>query len=167
MEILSLENLFQQRPEGASVLIEDRDGAVDRMRSLAEASRVIFRLLDGDRCENATRFLDRLGTVMELTPFGKNWDALDECMRDREFRPRESTVLVIQHADRVLVRHPSRVRMIWKGIMHTAAQGRSVSGYAHFEASYPYPPLWTIMAFDDFRLAAQYEDSPWVTKLIS
>lgn len=93
--------------------------------------------------------------------FGRNWDAFDECMRDREIVPREATMMLVDGSFRILrMTDPLMV-----SIIESVSEGRAGSGYADSDS--PYPPLWIVL---NFETSAQAEsclrDAPGITRLM-
>lgn len=63
---------------------------------------------------------DALASALELPDyFGRNWDALDECLRDRE----EPVTLVVRNASARWERDPEELRMLID-VWLSAAEGR-------------------------------------------
>jgi RNAse (barnase) inhibitor barstar len=63
--------------------------------------RVVF--LDGSRIETKLEFLDAVAAALSFPDyFGRNWDALDECLRDMT----EPTILEWADAERFAVADP-------------------------------------------------------------
>lgn len=69
-------------------------------RTAAEQGFRVF-LLDGTRIVDKASFLATIAEAMAFPGyFGRNWDALDECLGDLEWVPAAGYVLVYDHFDR-------------------------------------------------------------------
>ncbi len=117
------------------------------------------RVIDGRDMDREASLMRILNSVLGLPEyFGHNWDALDECLADREFEPRVPTVLVIHHAEGVLRQGSIAQRRIFAEIVNGISGGKSASNYANMPVAYP--ALWLVMAFsnqagmDDFLAMA-------------
>src|SRR5947207_780151 len=91
-------------PSGAVLVTSlDQDQLADLRRSLPAG--VVQRVLDGIRCPTEGRFFRRIAKALQLPSyFGHNWDALDECLCDRDFEPRAATALIVEHCEHLLQR---------------------------------------------------------------
>jgi hypothetical protein len=96
-----------------------------------------------DREASVMRTLNNVLGLPEY--FGHNWDALEECLCDREFYPRVPTVLVIHHAEGLLRLGSLAEKRIFAEIVNSISEGKRGSNYANMP--HPYPPLWLVMAF--------------------
>ena len=77
--------------------------------------------------------------------FGHNWDALDECLCDRDFEPRAATALIVEHCEHLLQRARQGRRRILFQILNRVAAGRQESNY--WEPDDPYEPFWVVLNF--------------------
>lgn len=65
--------------------------------------RTAIRLLRGANMERREGFYNELGAALQLPLyFGKNWDALDECLADLEWLPADAYLLFFADAPSVL-----------------------------------------------------------------
>ena len=68
----------------------------------------VVRTLDGRRGRTKRALLDELGRVLEFPAhFGRNWDALEDCLTDLGWLPGAGYWLVVLAADRLLPRDPA------------------------------------------------------------
>jgi RNAse (barnase) inhibitor barstar len=64
-------------------------------------------LIEGDRVGDAGELMDALAVGFSFPDyFGRNWDAVDECLRDLSWLPAEGYVLVVRDADDLWRREP-------------------------------------------------------------
>lgn len=64
-------------------------------------------ILDGRRCPTKAALLEELARVFEFPPhFGRNWDALEDCLTDLTWRPGAGYWLFVYAADRLLADDP-------------------------------------------------------------
>ncbi len=76
--------------------------AADARLLSEEASKKGFKVwkLDGRRMRDDASVFDHFSEVMEFPDyFGRNWDAMDECLRDMDWAPHKAHLLVISDAD--------------------------------------------------------------------
>ncbi len=63
----------------------------------------VVKVVDGSDCKNRSDLFIEFYRLFEFPAyFGRNWDALDECITDLEWMPGEGYVLVVKNADRLL-----------------------------------------------------------------
>jgi hypothetical protein len=95
-----------------TVLTQERNSGVYRFDSRAaieslkkEASKQGWRLfdLDGRKIRDKASFLDRTARAMDFPSyFGKNWDALEECLNDLSWAPASGYILLWQSPERLI-----------------------------------------------------------------
>ncbi len=61
---------------------------VNAIRRMAEQGGYNFFYLDGRKISNEEEFFREAETVYAFPYFGKNWNALDDCLRDMSWLPR-------------------------------------------------------------------------------
>lgn len=109
---------------------------------------VVARTVDGRDMEREQPLMQTLDRVLGFPEyFGSNWDALDECLADREFEPRTPTVIVIHGAEMVLQRAPKDNRRVFANILNRISGGKAASNYANIPDSFP--SLWVVIAFSN------------------
>ena len=65
------------------------------------------RITDGRRCRTKQALLEELARALEFPAgSGRNWDALEELLTDLEWLPARGYILVVSHADQLLVESP-------------------------------------------------------------
>ena len=65
----------------------------------------VTRVLDGGRCRTKRALLAELARVLDFPAhFGRNWDALEDCLTDLGWLPAAGYRLVVSAADRLLAR---------------------------------------------------------------
>jgi RNAse (barnase) inhibitor barstar len=68
----------------------------------------VVRTVDGRRCRTKRALLDELARALEFPAhFGRNWDALADCLTDLGWLPARGYWLVVTAADRLLARDPA------------------------------------------------------------
>lgn len=66
-------------------------------------AKIVVRLLRGKNMEGMEGFYNELAAALQLPLyFGKNWDALDECLADLEWLPSDAYLLFFADAPSVL-----------------------------------------------------------------
>lgn len=64
--------------------------------------------IDGKRCKTKEALFEEFGSRLRFPEyFGRNWDALDECIRDLEWIRAVGYVIVVVHAESLLVESPA------------------------------------------------------------
>lgn len=105
--------------------------------------------IDGTRCRTKPALLAEFARALEFPAyFGRNWDALEECLTDLGWLPARGYVLVVTDADRLLWRRPTEYRT-FIGILEAAA--REWAG-PHSEGRAPVP-FHTLLAVPAGRRA--------------
>ena len=67
----------------------------------------VVRTIDGRRGRNKRGLLNELARALEFPAgSGRNWDAVEEMLADLEWLPAKGYLLVVTHADLLLVEHP-------------------------------------------------------------
>lgn len=75
----------------------------------AEAGRVAWKLfvLNGTQIKDKPTFLEKIAKAMHFPSyFGKNWDALNDCLTDMEWERATGYVLLFQSPDRFIKTSP-------------------------------------------------------------
>ncbi len=54
--------------------------------------------------------------------FGANWDALSDCLTDLSWVPAPAYLLVVEHADQVLVDEPPDRLEVWRRVLSETAR---------------------------------------------
>lgn len=63
--------------------------------------------VDGSAVQSRAELLDSIGAALEFPDyFGRNWDALDDCLRDLSWLPAAGYVLIVSHAGDFWHDHP-------------------------------------------------------------
>lgn len=66
---------------------------------LIEVDRHFVRTIDAGNVDNKEELLDSLADAMEFPGyFGRNWDALSECLRDLSWQPQPQYIIAITNA---------------------------------------------------------------------
>jgi RNAse (barnase) inhibitor barstar len=86
------------RPSGLYRFASRASAATVRRRLELEGWRVFY--LDGREIDDKQSFLRSCATAMEFPDyFGKNWDALEECLNDLSWVEADGYVILFDHAD--------------------------------------------------------------------
>jgi RNAse (barnase) inhibitor barstar len=63
----------------------------------------VFRRIDGRRCRTKAALLKELARTLAFPAhFGRNWDALEDCLTDLGWLPADGYLLMFSHADALL-----------------------------------------------------------------
>lgn len=83
----------------------------------------IVKVADGSDCKNRSDLFTQLARLLEFPAyFGRNWDALDECITDLEWMPGRGYVLIVKNADRLLSEETQDIYDIFIRIMKKAGE---------------------------------------------
>jgi len=76
----------------------------DGIDAIAEAARELDFMLvrvDLSGCTDKAGFLDRIAAALSFPDwFGRNWDALADCLADLDWLPAAGYAIILEHADR-------------------------------------------------------------------
>lgn len=79
-------------------------GGADAIAAATRELGFLFRHVDLAGCADKTDFLDRIAAALDFPAwFGRNWDALADCLGDLDWLPAPGYVIVLEHADRFRV----------------------------------------------------------------
>lgn len=77
-----------------------------------EANYAVW-LLDGRRMHDDASIFDQFAVSMRFPDyFGRNWDALDECLRDMGWAPAKGHLIIVDDADALFLRSPRSFRSL-------------------------------------------------------
>jgi hypothetical protein len=80
------------------------------------------RILRGNRCLVKDALLDEFARGLDFPDyFGKNWDALEDCLTDLEWLSAEAFVIIITNADQILKNSPGDLKT-FAGILASASR---------------------------------------------
>jgi RNAse (barnase) inhibitor barstar len=85
-------------------------------KALVEAAKKIgyaIWALDGRKMKNDETIFDHFAQVLHFPDyFGRNWDAMDECLRDMEWAPAAAHLLVVNDADALFLTSPASFKSL-------------------------------------------------------
>jgi RNAse (barnase) inhibitor barstar len=82
---------------------------VDAIHGFEDVRSAGFRVfeMDADEVTSEQRLFTSVAEAMSFPDyFGRNWDALDECLRDMGWSPATGFVLLVRNAEHLWRRHP-------------------------------------------------------------
>src|SRR5262245_19051697 len=87
------------------VVVHDRGEKPDAV--LAGPAGFVVRTIDGRRGRTKHGLLNELGRALDFPgDSGRNWDAVEEMLADLDWLPAKGYLLVVTHADELLVEDP-------------------------------------------------------------
>lgn len=87
----------------------------------------ILKVIEGASCKTLNEFFVEFSRVLEFPSyFGRNWDALDECITDLEWMPGCGYILLVQNADQLLSEEAKKQYDIFLAIMKKAGEEWSI-----------------------------------------
>ena len=111
------------------------------------------RRLDGRRCGTKPALLAELARVLAFPAhFGRNWDALEDCLTDLEWLPAPGYLLVVTQADRLLAGRPADYRTFVSILESAGAEWAAARTGVTARAPRPFH---TLLAVDASRVAAR------------
>ena len=95
----------------------------DALKHEAHRRALALRVLRGSRMRTVDTLMDEFAAACQLPPyFGRNWDALDECLQDLEIAAAEGVVLLILDAELLLQDAPPEHGRILFDLLQSAAE---------------------------------------------
>jgi RNAse (barnase) inhibitor barstar len=86
------------------------------------------RVVEGPGLATAPALIGALARALEFPDyFGRNWDAVDECLSDLEWLPSRHVVLVFPEAGKVLAQSPGELETLSEILLTTAEAWAEVS----------------------------------------
>ncbi|HTY58967.1 MAG TPA: barstar family protein [Bacteroidota bacterium] len=80
------------------------------------------RILRGNRCAAKDALLEEFARGLDFPDyFGKNWDALEDCLTDLEWLSAEAFVVIVTNADQILKNSPGELKTL-AGILASASR---------------------------------------------
>ena len=97
-----MEQLRSIDPPWVEVMVCEAQPVLDDF--VANLSGLCVRVLQGQRCTSKKDLLAEFAHALQFPGhFGRNWDALEDCITDMEWMAASGYVIVIRDADRVLI----------------------------------------------------------------
>ncbi len=92
--------------------------------------KVVARVVRGEKCRTAKALFDEFAAAWQFPPyFGKNWDALDECLADLSWLPAEAYVLFITEGSLLLADEKPQVLNLFVEIVEGIARERNSASF--------------------------------------
>lgn len=107
MPLQALQSLIDAQRGGVHFL----DGHVEpkKVQALARKAGYAFFHVEGKSIERKEQLLNAMATALSLpSHFGRNWDALEECLGDMEGVEGKGYLLYYDHVDGLLSAHPDQ-----------------------------------------------------------
>jgi hypothetical protein len=119
----------------------------DALKHEAHRRGLALRVLRGARLRTVGALMDEFAAACQLPPyFGRNWDALDECLQDLDIAGAEGVVLCILDAEQLLAdASPEHGRILFD-LLEGAAEAHGRGPHAL--------PFHTVLQADPAALAA-------------
>lgn len=81
--------------------------SVEAVTEWARSHGVYFSQLQGERISTSHNFMTEIADALSFPSyFGKNWDALDECLRDLEWLPANGYLIFFEKVDTFAITEP-------------------------------------------------------------
>ena len=126
---LSWPSLLKRGSHWAHSAAVPRNMVEEFAATLSQRKHAAVRILRGKHCGTREELLDEFARGLDFPQyFGRNWDALEDCLTDLEWLSAEAFVLIITNADQVLKKSPGELKTL-AGILAAVA--------AHWATSEP------------------------------
>jgi len=126
---LSWPMLLKRTPAWAHVAAMPRTRVEEFAATAPQRKHAAVRIVRGNRCAGKDELLDEFARRLDFPEyFGRNWDALQDCLTDLEWLSAEAFVLIITNADQILKNSPGDLKT-FAGIL-TSAAGHWISAEA-------------------------------------
>lgn len=115
------------------------NGDLDKLESAAEKAHLALHRLDLSRARNQDDILASFAKALKFPGyFGKNWDALDECLSDLEWLDAPGWVLIVTGASRFATQDEASLSTTLE-VLQSAAEYWSQQG----------KPFWALLVGDN------------------
>jgi RNAse (barnase) inhibitor barstar len=107
MGVAALEALFEEQRGGVSFV--PGNVPAKSVQQAAKGAGYAFFHVDGKSIARKEQLMNALATALRLPKhFGRNWDALEECLADMDWPEADGVVLYYDHIDGLLEAHPDQ-----------------------------------------------------------
>jgi hypothetical protein len=138
---LSWPVLLKRGAPWAHVAASPRTVVEEFAATLPKRKHAAVRILRGMQCLTKDALLDEFARGLEFPEyFGRNWDALEDCLTDLEWLSAESFVLIITNADHVLKKSPGDMKTFAGILSSSAAHWASADPPASFHCVFQCEP---------------------------
>ena len=118
---LSWPSLLKRGSHWAHIAPVPRNLAEEFAATLPQRKHAAVRIIRGKHCGTREELLDEFARGLDFPQyFGRNWDALEDCLTDLEWLSAEAFVLILTNADQVLRSSPGELKT-FAGILSAAA----------------------------------------------
>lgn len=141
-------------PQGAVALVHLARAECTQLESAALelTPSLIIRHLDSQGCPSRGHLIEKLGHLLGFPSYySHNWDAMRECLIDRDFTPKAPTLLMIHNCDRLFHDEPATAAAFAR-LLDDIAGGVDRSNAADIARdAATYVPFWIILNCDPRR----------------
>jgi RNAse (barnase) inhibitor barstar len=121
MSIATIESLLDENRGGVWFLPERLDPKAIQGR--AKGAGFAFFHVDGKNITRKEQLMNHVATALHFPKdFGKNWDALEECINDLDWVDAEGYVIYYDHIDGLLGTHPDQFETLVEILRDSVAQ---------------------------------------------
>jgi RNAse (barnase) inhibitor barstar len=119
---LSWPLLLKRTTAWAHVAAVPRTRVEEFAATAPQRKHAAVRILRGNRCTGKDALLDEFARGLDFPDyFGKNWDALEDCLTDLEWLSAEAFVIIMTNADQILKNSPEEMKT-FGGILASASR---------------------------------------------
>jgi RNAse (barnase) inhibitor barstar len=100
-EMIALEHLRSTQPPWVELLVLKNGQTYEKLYD--QPWGFVVKTINGKMCKSEKQLFSEFARIFEFPSyFGRNWDALDECITDLEWMPAHGYLILINNADEVL-----------------------------------------------------------------
>jgi len=138
---LSWPALLARGRRWAHMAAAPRKSVEEFARTLPPRKHAAVRIVRGGHCLTKGEVFDEFARALDFPSyFGKNWDALEDCLTDLEWLSAESFVVIVTNADRVLASSAEDWKTCTAVLGAAAAHWASADGAASFHVLFHCEP---------------------------
>ena len=138
---LSWPALLARGPRWAHLAAVPRKTVEEFARTLPPRRHAAVRIVRGKHCAGRTELFEEFARALDFPSyFGKNWDALEDCLTDLEWLSAEAFVVIVTNADMVLPSDAAEWKTCAAVLSGAAAHWRSAEESASFHVLFHCEP---------------------------
>jgi RNAse (barnase) inhibitor barstar len=143
-----IDHLRSVDPPWVQLLVLKKGQDFDFKSLQDQLSEFVIKVIDGNKGKSRSDLFSELTNCFEFPSyFGRNWDALDECITDLEWMPGKGYILLLKNADQLLSEDAKESYAIFIDIMKKAGEEWSIPQVG--EWSRPATPFHVLLTVSD------------------
>jgi RNAse (barnase) inhibitor barstar len=107
MSLTVIESILEEAKGGVWYIVAHKEPRA--LQKLAKAADFAFFHIDGKNIERKEQLMNAVATALHFPgDFGRNWDAMEECLTDMEWVDAEGYLIYYDHIDPLIAAHPDQ-----------------------------------------------------------